>query len=161
MHNNFIIIFGLIFLPFILTNANANTLYVKGLWANMMESPDAKSTKIFQVPRSSAVEVSKEIDVWSEITFQGKKGYVPTLALTPTIPQAVTSVLNSSDIDISTKSRKRASQFTSAAAARGLKESTYDFSKSQYEADFKALAKMESFRVKQQKGWAFINYQEK
>lgn len=151
------IILSLFVMPFILCEIRAETYYVKGLWANLVKAPQNNAPILLKMTKGSAVEVIKLQDVWSEVSYQGKKGFLSTLALSSTPPLKGTTLLSNKEIDIGQKARKRASQFTSAASARGLRQSNYDFSASQYSPDFKGLQQVESWRVSLERGWAFLN----
>ena len=138
----------------------ASTMYVKSIKLSPFLNPKHGSKKIETLKRGDSVEQLKKIGFWLEIkTRSGKIGWVPKLTLSNLPPKMSSSILNKNNINLSKSARKRASNFTSAGAARGLKDNQADFDKVNFKADFQALKLMESFYIIPFKAINFIKIQ--
>ncbi len=131
---------------------NATTLYIKGLSISVLAEPKNGAPVIEKLERGATVSKINEHGFWTQIKTGKGAGWVPKLTLANT-PPAEQENLFDKKVDISSSARKRASNFTSAGAARGLNESSEDFDKANLKADFKALKKMESFYVAPEKAF--------
>jgi len=139
-------------MPFLLTMlalfpAWGADFYVKSLKAPLL--PEARNgvPPIIQLERGTKVEAGKQEGPFTAVKVAGQSGFVNKLFLTDRPPEAKSSLLKQ-EIDISTKARRRASGFTSAAAARGLKEdSDAIFKTLGDDADGAAVKKVEAWNV--------------
>ena len=134
----------------------AADLYVKSLKAPLLKEARNGAETILILERNEAVIGQRAEGPFVEVNFQNKKGYMNKLFLSEKPLMEKGSLLDK-NIDISSKARKRASGFTSAAAARGLKEDSDQIFKTLGSdvnpAEFK---KMESYKVTDKDGLNFI-----
>ena len=133
----------------------AETFYIKSLQAPLLESPDPKAKIKTAISRGTEVKSEKVEDLFVKINFNNQVGYINKLFLSSTPVVNKSSILNE-NVDITSKARKRASGFTSAAAARGLKEDSDDIFKNLGDADVLELKKMEALLVNDKLGFKFL-----
>lgn len=134
--------------------------FVKSLKAPMLSEAKNGSKTLQTLERGAKVEGTGQEGSFIKAKASGKEGYINKLFLSDKPVEGKTSMLNQ-DIDISSKARKRASGFTSAAAARGLKEDSDEVFKALGDADPVALKKMETFHVKEARGVSFVTKKSK
>ncbi|MFZ4713650.1 MAG: hypothetical protein ACOYL6_08065 [Bacteriovoracaceae bacterium] len=135
----------------------AKTLYIKSLKAPLLKEAKMGSTTITILERGAQVEEVKQSDKFVEVKNGSSTGFVNNLFLTSDAPSQKKESLLEKDVDISTKARKRASGFTSAAAARGLKEDSDDIFQYLGEADGARLKEMEALHIEASVGVAFLS----
>lgn len=136
--------------------AFAKPAFIKSLKADVLAESKMGSTVVATLQRGTEInEVSRE-GTFAQVEAGGKKGFLSTLFISDKPLLSGGSLLNQ-EVDITSKARKRASGFTSAAAARGLKESSDDVFKELGDADFESLAKMENQKVSAENGLDFLN----
>jgi len=99
----------------------AETFYIKSLKAPLLDQADPKAKIKLAIERGIEVKSIKIEDLFVKVNFNNQDGYINKLFLSSTPVINKSSLLNE-NVDITSKARKRASGFTSAAAARGLKE---------------------------------------
>ncbi|MBT4286561.1 MAG: hypothetical protein HOD92_04430 [Deltaproteobacteria bacterium] len=102
-------------------NLLADTRYIKSFRIKPTKTAGGNE-KMELLKRGFQVEVLDTVKNWKKIEFNGKTGWVHKLALSKKVPRQRISLLTKK-VNISLKARKRASSFTSAAAARGLMDS--------------------------------------
>jgi hypothetical protein len=84
---------------------------------------------------------------WVKVKIEGKEGYVPSLLLSTHPPFEKTVVIRAEDSEIKQGVRRRASSFSSAAAARGLTKEDRRRDDVEEGVDYVALKKMESLSL--------------
>ncbi len=134
----------------------ADTLYVRSYKIKLMSEPDHRSQKLLTLKRGNEVEKLNTRKNWVKIKFGNREGWVNKLGLSKNKPKKRVSLFKKK-VDITSKARKRASTFTSAAAARGLMDSGKDKLEIKEGPDFIALAKMEGVEVDVNEAIDFIN----
>ncbi len=147
----------LILLALTLFPAWGADFYVKSLKAPLL--PEAKNgvPPLSQLERGTKVEAGKPAGSFVAVKAAGQSGFINKLFLTDRPPEAKGSLLQQ-DIDISTKARRRASGFTSAAAARGLKEDSDEIFKTLGDdADGGAVKKVEAWTVAEAPAATFLS----
>jgi fructose-specific phosphotransferase system component IIB len=145
-------------LLFLVTNTVfAADFFIKSLKAPLLEEAKTSSKVKASLDRGTQVVGAGSDGSFIKVTSQGQQGFVNKLFLSDKPIQDKSSLLNQ-DVDISSKARKRASGFTSAAAARGLKEDSDDIFKSLTDADADpdAVKQMESLVVTDVLGISFL-----
>ena len=149
---NLLLAIGLTFAQF----AHSGDLFVKSLKAPLLKEAKISSEVLSNLERGDKVSAGAAEGAFIQVLVSGKKGYVNKLFLSDK-PLAEKNSILDKDVDISSKARKRASGFTSAAAARGLKEDSDQIFKTLgAEANPAEFKKMQTFLIKDQEGLDFI-----
>lgn len=148
----------MIILFFITNVCFAKAVYIKSLKADLLSEAKMGSKVLESIKKGTEVKELSRSGTFAQIEFNTSKGFVSTLFLSEKPILNGGSIL-SQDVDISTQARKRASGFTSAAAARGLKTNSDDVFKDLGDSDFVSLKQMESFVVTSDIGFNFISDQ--
>ena len=139
--------------------AFAESLYVRSFRISLHEAPQHDSPKIASLKRGEQVKPLRKQKNWTMVRHQDREGWVNQLALSSKPPRKRVSLFKK-EIDISSSARKRASTFTSAAAARGLMDSGREKLEIKGGPDFEAVARMEGVEVDVKQAIAFINEDE-
>ncbi|MCG8335122.1 MAG: SH3 domain-containing protein [Proteobacteria bacterium] len=137
----------------------ADTMYVRSYKISLMSAPAHRSQKLLTLKRGNKVEKLSTQKNWVKVRFAKREGWVNKLALSKNEPKKRVSLFRKK-VDITSKARKRASTFTSAAAARGLMDSGKEKLEIKEGPDFIALAKMEGVEVDVNEAIEFINEDE-
>ncbi len=130
-------------------------LFIKSLKAPILAAPQNGAQVLITVERGSKVDGLGEQGSFAQVKFKSTKGFVNKLFLSERPVEQKDTLLNQK-IDISTKARKRASAFTSAAAARGLKEDSDEIFRSLGDANLEAIKKMEALVIREEQGLSFL-----
>ena len=139
--------------------AFSDTLYVRSYKIKLTESPQRGSKKLLVLKRGDKVKKLETKKSWIKIRYNKTEGWVNKLALSKKPPKKRVSLFVKK-VDITSKARKRASTFTSAAAARGLMDSGKDELVTKKGPNFVALAKMEGVEVNVEEAIEYINEDE-
>ncbi len=159
-HKNIIKIAGLLLIAVLASLPTlSETLYVRSYKIKLMASPLHRSKILVVLKRGDQVEKLNARKSWVNIRYKNNTGWVNRLALSNKPPQKQVSLF-AKKVDISSKARKRASTFTSAAAARGLMDSGEDKLVIKDGPDFEALAIMEGVEVNVEEAIEYINEDE-
>ncbi len=128
--------------------AHAETVYyVQSVNASVRSDPSFGAKIIAKVAKGQTLtSISKE-GSWIKVKVDGKEGYISSLLVSTNAPMAKQTVIKAEDEDIKPSARRRASSFTSAAAARGLTDEDHKQEGAEAGPDFKAVEKMESVKV--------------
>lgn len=154
---NFLLALGLTFTQI----SHSADLFIKSLKAPLLKEAKISSEVLRHLERGEKVSAGASDGVFFQVMVSDKKGYVNKLFLSDK-PMAEKKSLLDMDVDISTKARKRASGFTSAAAARGLKEDSDQIFKTLGdEINLAEFKKLESFLVSAKVGLDFIQDEKK
>lgn len=136
--------------------AVAADLYALGAKVPILAEPKLGATKVAEARRGERMSGSEELKGWYRVTFADKSGWVSRLLLGTKPPTAGGSILDTEDDeDLEGNARRRASSFTTAAAARGLSEDRTRVSQ-KYRLDYSGLAWMERQIVTEEEGINFI-----
>lgn len=106
------------------TMAHAEALFVKSSIARVMATPSFSATKLAELPQGSEVDSLSNRGSWVEIRYDDVTGWVSKFQLNSNAP--ATSVIDLDEIEVedsdrpALKLRRRASAYSTAAAARGL-----------------------------------------
>lgn len=137
----------------------AESMYVRSYKIKLMSAPNHRSQKLMTLKRGNKVEKLSAQKNWVKVRFAKREGWVNKLALSKNEPKKRVSLFKKK-VDITSKARKRASTFTSAAAARGLMDSGKEKLEIKEGPDFIALAKMEGVEVDVNEAIEFISEDE-
>ena len=136
--------------------AYAENVYVKSLRAKIMSKPSLKSKVLNMAPRGSVLEIINRSGRWVNVSYMGKEGWVSKYLISKRPPMKRVSLLAKGK-SIQKSARRRASAFTSVAAARGLTdEARARKGMKVYAVDFDALERMENFQIDETEAVRFI-----
>jgi len=121
--------------------------YVQSVKAKVMSNPSFKSTVIAEVAKGFKLTASGREGSWVKVRFSDKNGYVSSLLVSAHPPFEKAGIIKGEDADIKQGVRRRASSYTSAAAARGLASDDRKRLGQEEKVDYKSLEKMEAFTL--------------
>ena len=124
--------------------------FVQSASAKILAQPSFRSKIVTEVRMGEKlVAIGKEGN-WIKVSVAGKEGYISSLLLSSHPPMKKTEVIKADETEINQGVRRRASSFSSAAAARGLTKEDRVRADNEDEADYVAVKKMEAVKVKPQ-----------
>jgi hypothetical protein len=125
------------------------TYYVQSVKAKVMSGASFKSVVIAEVARGTQLTVSGRLGGWLKVRFNEQDGYVPYLLVSTHPPFEKTRLIKGEDAEININKgvRRRASSYTSAAAARGLAQDDRRRLSKNEKADYDSVDKMEAFTL--------------
>jgi hypothetical protein len=121
--------------------------YVQSLRAKIMSAPSFKSKAVGEASKGTKLTSSGREGSWIKVRFYERDGYVAALILSKHPPLNRQSVIKGDETEIKQGVRRRASTYTSAAAARGLAQDDRRRLSREEKADYTGLEKMESVAV--------------
>lgn len=121
--------------------------YVQSVKAKVMSAPSFKSGVIAEVARGHKLAASGREGSWVKVRISDKDGYVSSLLVSTHPPFEKTGILKGEDADIKQGVRRRASSYTSAAAARGLASDDRRRLSQEEKVDYESLEKIEAFTL--------------
>jgi uncharacterized protein YgiM (DUF1202 family) len=131
--------------------AHAESLYVKSSEARVMKTPSFSATMISKLKQGSEVDVIKRLGSWVEIAYGAEQGWISKFQLgSNTPPRTTINLLDTLKTDNeqppAMKLRRRASAYSTAAAARGL-AATGDTDEKGIRPNYQSLEHVESFEL--------------
>ena len=148
----------LVILLFSATAANvavANPLYVQSLKGQLLAQPAFNAAKVISVRRGDALTPVQLRGAWYEVRFSGKQGWMPKLLLADRPPMKTVSVFTGNAPGLKQKARVRASNVTTAGAARGLSSDRQRVTDSGG-ANFSAVDRMDALTVSEADALKFV-----
>jgi hypothetical protein len=124
-----------------------NTYYVQSVKAKVMSATSFKSPLMGEVGKGYKFISSGKVGTWIKVKYKNKTGYVYYILLATHPPFDKIAIIKANEEDINQGVRRRASSFTSAAAARGLASDDRRRLSNEERADYDLLEYMESFKV--------------
>lgn len=121
--------------------------YVQSSNANVRSDPSFGSKIIAKVAKGQTLSSISKDGSWIKVKIEGKEGYISSLLVTTHPPLEKQTFIKAEDEEIKPTARRRASSYTSAAAARGLTDEDKKREGIEESGDYKALDKMESLKV--------------
>lgn len=121
--------------------------YVQSVKAKIMSAATFKSPVLGEVVKGHKFISSGKEGNWIKVKYSDKEGYVSALLLAPHPPFEKTGVIRGDESDINQGVRRRASSYSSAAAARGLAADDRRRLGKEEKVDYESLDKMESFKL--------------
>jgi len=121
--------------------------YVQSVKAKVMSGKSFKSPVLGEVGQGFKLISSGKEGSWVRVRFKDRVGYVSSLVVSTHPPLPKAGVIKASDSEIKQGVRRRASSYTSAAAARGLAQDDRRRLSKEEKADYDALDKIESFKL--------------
>lgn len=135
--------------------AGTADLYVQSVKAPILSAPNLGSPKVDEAKKGEQlIEVEKQGN-WHKVNYKDKTGWVSKLLVGQRPPAGKVSVLESSGEKLETGARKRASAFTTAAAARGFAEERSRVS-DKYKVNFAKVEQMEALRISDEDAMKFL-----
>ncbi len=140
---------SLLIVMFLATTAiGGETYYVQSLKAKIMAGPSFKSNVLGEAVKGSKFVSSGKEGSWIKVSFgKNKEGYISSMLLSPHPPIERISLIKGEESDIKQSVRRRASTYTSAAAARGLAADDRRRLSKDEKVDYGALEKVEEFKL--------------
>ena len=120
--------------------------YVQSTNATVRSGPSFGAKVIAKVSKGQMLSSTSKSGDWIQVKIDGKEGYISHLLVTTHPPLDKTTVIKADEQEIKPTARRRASSFTSAAAARGLTDEEKKREGIE-KADYKAVDKMEAVKV--------------
>jgi uncharacterized protein YgiM (DUF1202 family) len=121
----------------------ADAVYVQSAKARIMKEPNFKSAEAGTAKKGDKLSVLEKGDGWTKISAGPVSGWVNALCLSDSPPLNRTEIINEGTADIASKSRKRASAVTTAAASRGLTDTERKRLSEMGEMDYKSVMRLE------------------
>jgi hypothetical protein len=135
--------------------ACATDYYVQSIRAPILSSPSFGSSKVIEASKGEVLQELERKGGWHKVLYKNKSGWVSRLLINSKPPARRISVLEATNENLETGARKRASAFTTAAAARGFSEDRTRVS-NKYKVDFAGLARMEQIKFSDEEAMAFL-----
>ena len=123
------------------------TYYVQSAKAKIMSAPSFKAATLGEASRGTKLTFLKKEGTWVKLSYYGKEGYVASILVSPYPPLAQAGMIKAEDTDLQQGVRRRASTYTSAAAARGLAQDDRQRLSRDEKVDYGGLEKVEAFTV--------------
>jgi hypothetical protein len=120
---------------------------VQSVKAKVMSATSFKAPVLGEVGKGFKFDASGREGSWVKVKFNDLDGYVSALVVSTHPPLEKAGVIKASEGDIKQGVRRRASSYTSAAAARGLAQDDRRRLSREEKADYDALDKMEEFKL--------------
>jgi len=121
--------------------------YVQSVKARVVSSPSFKSKVVVEVNKGfKVISIGRE-GSWVKVKIGEKEGFISSLLLSTQPPLEKTGIIKAENTDIKQGVRRRASSYTSAAAARGLAADDRRRLSKEEKVNYEALEKMETFTV--------------
>lgn len=120
--------------------------YVQSTNATVRSGPSFGAKVVAKVSKGQMLSSTSKSGDWIQVKIDGKEGYISHLLVTTHPPIDKTTVIKADEQEIKPTARRRASSFTSAAAARGLTDEEKK-REGVEKADYKAVDKMEAVKV--------------
>jgi uncharacterized protein YgiM (DUF1202 family) len=121
--------------------------FVQSAKARVLSAASFKSSLLGEVGKGYKFASLAKQGSWVKVKYKGKVGYVPALLLSTHPPFEKVGLIKADESDIKQGVRRRASSYTSAAAARGLAQDDRRRLSKEEKVDYESLDKVESFKV--------------
>lgn len=122
-------------------------MYVQSAKAKVMSAPSFKAASLGEASRGTKLAFIRKEGTWVKVSYYGKEGFVSSILVSPYPPMAKAGMIKAEDTDLQQGVRRRASTYTSAAAARGLAQDDRRRISRDEKADYDGLEKVEAFTV--------------
>lgn len=136
--------------------ASAAVLYVQGLKAVLYAEPRLGAARVAEVGQGEALTELEAAGGWYRVQAGNRVGWVSRLAVGTQAKGGEVKLLAAEGEALETGARRRASSFTTAAAARGLAEDRARISQ-KYRVDYPGVEAMERPTVSTEEALAFIH----
>ena len=147
--------FFILHFAFLASMAHAADLYVQSVKAPIFSSPSMGSPKVVDASKGDQLKELEKKGDWHKVVYKDKTGWVSRLLVASKPPAGKVSLLEETDEKLEKGARKRASAFTTAAAARGLAEERARAS-DKYRVDHRGVEWMEALKVSDEESLKFL-----
>ena len=129
--------------------AHAGTVsYVQSIKAKVLAEPSFRSEVVAVLSKGAPVSVLSRQGRWAKVKTGTTEGYLPTLILASNPPlDRIELIKGDGGASIEHNVRRRASTYTSAAAARGLTEDDRRRVSAEDKANYSSLERVERFTL--------------
>jgi hypothetical protein len=121
--------------------------YVQSVKAKVLSAPSFKARLLGEASRGTRLSSIGKEGSWVKVNYYGKDGYVAAILLSASPPMAKLAIIKAGDTEFQPGVRRRASTYTSAAAARGLAADDRRRLSGDDKLDYDGLEKMEKYVV--------------
>lgn len=145
----------LIALLFIAPLSQAAVYYVQSVKAPILSDTSFGSPKLAEASKGDALNEVEKKGSWHKVIYKNKTGWVSRLLIGPKPPANRVSVLVGTGENLESGARKRASAFTTAAAARGFAEDRSRVS-DKYKTNYAGVERMEAVKISDDVAMTFL-----
>lgn len=135
--------------------AQAADLFVQSVRAPILSAPSLGSPKVAEAVKGESLKELEIKGFWYRVGYKKTSGWVSRLLVGPKPPAVKVSILEETSERLETGARKRASAFTTAAAARGLAEERARIS-DKFKVDYYSLETVEAIKVSDEEAVKFV-----
>ncbi len=129
-------------------------LYVQSLKAPLLSEPKLGSKELASIRRGESLKVIEKREGWFKVEYKNTQGWVSSLLLSNREPMEKVSVFEE-DKSLKETARRRASSYTTAAAARGLLEDRARVSQ-KYMIDLSSIKWLEGIKIEEEEVLKFV-----
>jgi uncharacterized protein YgiM (DUF1202 family) len=137
-------LFSIFFAAFALADS---VYYVQSANGNVRSDPSFSAKVVATVAKGKPLTAISKQGSWIKVKVDGKEGYISALLVSTQPPLEKQAVVKDETEETKPTARRRASSYTSAAAARGLTDEERKREGIEESSDFNAVKKMESIKV--------------
>lgn len=130
-------------------------LYVQSIKAPIFSSPSIGSQVVVEAQRGEVLKDPVKEGNWFKVNYKATTGWVSRLLVAYKPPSGKVSILEETEEKLEKGSRRRASAFATAAAARGLAEERARIS-DKLKVDYNGLEWMETILISDEEATMFI-----
>ncbi len=123
-------------------------LYVQSLKAPLLSEPKLGSKELASIRKGESLKVIEKREGWFKVEYKNTQGWVSSLLLSNQEPMEKVSVFEE-DKSLKETARRRASSYTTAAAARGLLEDRARVSQ-KYMLDLSSIKWLEGIKIEEE-----------
>lgn len=146
------LLFGMILLllawPFSRAQAEG-VVYVQSVQASVLSEPEFGADLQFKVERGAELKVIEQQQTWYQVGTPQGQGWIYHLQVAANPPREKISLLASQENDLAKGARRRASSFTTSAAARGLAENRTRMNGGYWTSDMSNVEAIEELKIPQ------------
>ncbi|AMV70904.1 hypothetical protein JCM30471_27110 [Desulfuromonas carbonis] len=149
-----VVLFMALLLP--VEASSADQVFVQSVKAALLGQPQLGAVRVAEVEQGAALPVVKQQGAWYQVRYQDQQAWISRLLVADQPPGGKVSLLVSDEADLASGARRRASSFTTAAAARGLSEDRKRLDGGFWTADMSQVEKVEKLKVTQSEVLEFL-----
>lgn len=136
-------------------SAQAAVYYVQSVKAPILSDSSFGSAKLAEATKGEELKEIEKKGSWHKVMYKNKTGWVSKFLIGPKQPADRVSVLEGTSENLESGARKRASAFTTAAAARGFAEDRSRVS-DKYKTNFEGVERMEAIKISDEMAMTFL-----
>jgi uncharacterized protein YgiM (DUF1202 family) len=121
--------------------------YVQSMKAKILSAPSFKASMLGEASKGTKLTAIGKEGSWIKVSYYGKQGYVSSILVSAYPPIARQGLIKADGSELREGVRRRASTYTSAAAARGLAQDDRRRLSGEEKSDYAGLEKMEAVTV--------------